>query len=75
MYLYSFGGGKPWQIWQIIGGSPNFTILIFAMSHDMNKESKQAGIQQSFTCLTFALEVEATWNPKMNVIPSRLQRL
>ena len=45
------------------------------MSHDMNKESKQAGIQQSFTCLTFALEVEATLNPKMNVIPSRLQRL
>ena len=23
-----FGEGKPWRIWKIIGGSPNFTIQI-----------------------------------------------
>ena len=30
------------------GGSPNFTIQILTMSHDINKESELAGICQSF---------------------------
>ena len=43
-----FGGGKPWQI---TGGSPNFTIQILTMScysRNINKESKQTEICQSF---------------------------
>ena len=34
-----FGRGKPWRIWLITGGLPIFK----TMSHDINKESKQAG--------------------------------
>ena len=31
-----FCGRKPWWIWQITGGSPNFTIQILIMSHNIN---------------------------------------
>ena len=47
-----FGGGKPWQI---TGGSQNFTIQILTMSHDIYKESKQAGIHQSLTHQKFLM--------------------
>ena len=48
-----FGGGKPWQIWRINDGSPNITIQILTLSRDINKESKQTEICQSFTRQSF----------------------
>ena len=41
-----FSGGKPWSIWGITSGLPNFTIT---MSRDIYKENRQAGICLSFT--------------------------
>ena len=41
-----FGGGKCWRIWPIASNSPNFTLQINDVHY---KESKQAGICQSFT--------------------------
>ena len=44
-----FGDGKPWWIWWIIGGSPNFTIQILTRSCNINKEAnKQEFAQVSF---------------------------
>ena len=54
--MQSFGRGKPWWIWQIIGGLPNFTVQILTMSRDINKESKQTGICQSFIGQKFLME-------------------
>ena len=55
--MQMFGRGKLWQIWQIVGGSPNLTIQILKMLHEIpvNKVSKQAGIHPSFTCQKFSL--------------------
>ena len=50
-----FGKGKPWRIWRITGGLPNFTIQILTMYRDINKESKKTGISQSFLCQKFVL--------------------
>ena len=51
MLLYSVNiwQRKPWQIWLITGGSPNFTIQILTISRDIYKESKQAGIRLRFS--------------------------
>ena len=46
--VWILGGGKPWWIWWITGGLPNVTVQSLAMSHDINKGSKQTGICQSF---------------------------
>ena len=46
---WNFGGGKPWWIWRITGGSPNFTIQILIMSHDINNESRKTGIRQFYS--------------------------
>ena len=54
--MQSFGRGKPWWIYQITGGLPNFTVQILTMSHDINKESKQIGICQSFIRQKFLME-------------------
>ena len=35
---------QPWYIWHITGCSPNCTIQVLKMSHDINKESKQTEI-------------------------------
>ena len=40
-----FGRGKPWQIWWITCGSPNFIIEILTMSLDINKKANK----QEFT--------------------------
>ena len=45
--------GKSWQIWQITGSWPNFIDQILTMSRYISKESKQAGIHQSFTSQKF----------------------
>ena len=38
LYSVNFWQRKPWRIWWITGGSPNFTIQILTMSHDINKK-------------------------------------
>ena len=39
-YSVNFGRGKPWRIWQITGGLPNFIIHTLTMSCDIYKETK-----------------------------------
>ena len=53
--MQMFGGGKQWRISQITAGFPHFTIQILTMSRDINNESKQAEICQSFTCQKFLM--------------------
>ena len=43
----NFYGGKGWPIWQISGDLPNLPSKLVNDVH--NRESKQAGIHQSFT--------------------------
>ena len=50
-----FGRGKPWQIWRITSGSPNFILQNLTMYCDINKESKQAEIRPSFTHQKFLM--------------------
>ena len=50
-----FGGGKQWRISQITAGFPHFTIQILTMSRDINNESKQVEICQSFTRQKFLM--------------------
>ena len=52
--VWTFGGGKPWWIWQIIGGLPTFTVQILTMSHDINKANEQE-LAKVFLHQTFAL--------------------
>ena len=55
-----FGGGKPWRI---SGGSSNFTAQILTTSHDINKESKQMVIHQSFTHQKFLMKNSSSFPP------------
>ena len=58
-----FIGGKPLGNLMTTGGSPNFTIQILTVSHDINKESELAGIcQSSFTHKKISDEKFATFS-------------
>ena len=61
-----FGGGNPWRIWQITGGSLNLTIQILTMSCDIHKESKKAGIHYSFTRQKFLMRNSVKFSSTKN---------
>ena len=79
-----FSGEKPWWIWQITSDLSNCIVQILTISHDINKESKQADSRYTpkfcspkvsdgkfhklFLCQKFALCCSSYYKLKYNTV-------